>query len=246
MNGITRAARFVSSADMEEIDAVSWLGGQKMADTVLIIVNQPIVDQQRFRQAWDACDHRAVLDGAANTLYDVDRTLRPDFIIGDLDSITDTTRKFYEGVGVPVIEKPSQYATDFGKAMQESVERWPGTKQFLAFGALGGRVDHSMHSIMCLSRVQQELGVRLLLHSAQNMTFLIAEAARVLTPRDLVKKAVGIAPIMGSAHITTKGLMYDVTDWETSFTTQVSTSNYIVADWVTVETRGPVVFTVEI
>lgn len=217
-----------------------------MAETVLIIVNQPIIDMERFRKAWDACEHRAVLDGAANTLHEADPTLRPDFIIGDLDSITSQTREYYEGVGVAVIEKPSQYATDFGKAMQESVERWPETKQFLAYGALGGRLDHSMHSIMCLNRVQQELGVRLLLHSVENMTFLIAKAATVLTPRHLVKRAVGIAPIMGSAQITTKGLMWDVTDWETSFLTQVTTSNYIVAESVTVETSGPVVFTIEI
>ena len=231
---------------METIDPFGWIQGQASPRTVLIVVNQPISQPELFRAAWASCENRAVLDGAADMLRDFDDQLRPDFIIGDCDSITDATRDFYISCDVPVIVRPSQYMTDFGKAMVESKQRWPDTQQFLAFNGLGGRVDHSMHSILCLGRSQREHNVRLLLHSHQNMSFMVWESAVVKTPRNVAGPACGIAPVYGQAHITTHGLMYDVENWETSFQTRVSTSNYLEADEIKIETTAPVLVTVEI
>ena len=57
---------------------------------------------------------------------------------------------------------------------------------------------------------------------------------------------VGIIPISGPASITTSGFEWDVKDWKTEFGGQLSTSNHIRADVVTVETSVPVMFTAEL
>ena len=59
-------------------------------------------------------------------------------------------------------------------------------------------------------------------------------------------ESVGIVPIGRPAVITTKGLEWDVRNWETDFETHVSTSNHIRADTVEVESSERVLFTMEL
>ncbi|KAK1143916.1 thiamine pyrophosphokinase [Aspergillus melleus] len=61
-----------------------------------------------------------------------------------------------------------------------------------------------------------------------------------------LEENVGIIPLSGPARITTSGLQWDVTDWATEIGGQLSTSNHIRADVVEVESRVPVLFTVEL
>ncbi|KAL1954067.1 hypothetical protein VTO42DRAFT_1801 [Malbranchea cinnamomea] len=57
---------------------------------------------------------------------------------------------------------------------------------------------------------------------------------------------VGIIPVAGPAVITLTGFEWDVQDWKTEIGGQLSTSNHIRADVVTVETSIPVLFTIEL
>jgi thiamine pyrophosphokinase len=61
-----------------------------------------------------------------------------------------------------------------------------------------------------------------------------------------LSECVGIIPVAGPAAITTSGLEWDVADWTTVIGGQLSTSNHIRADEVTVSTTQPVLFTVEL
>jgi len=56
---------------------------------------------------------------------------------------------------------------------------------------------------------------------------------------------VGIFPIYGRAVISTKGLEWDVTGWETEMGGSVSSSNHVVEEWVEIESDREVLFTVE-
>ncbi|KAL4967635.1 thiamine diphosphokinase, partial [Aspergillus stella-maris] len=62
----------------------------------------------------------------------------------------------------------------------------------------------------------------------------------------LLEENVGIIPLSGPASITTTGFQWDVSNWETQIGGQISTSNHIRADVVTVESKVPVLFTVEL
>lgn len=71
--------------------------------------------------------------------------------------------------------------------------------------------------------------------------------SHIQTPRSVLGPAVGLIPLSGRTALTTSGLVYDIERWPTEFGGQVSTSNYLAADAVRVESSAqPIVFTVEI
>lgn len=65
---------------------------------------------------------------------------------------------------------------------------------------------------------------------------------------DLVKinKHVGIIPLKESSIISTLGLQWDVTNWETQFGGQISTSNYIINNVVSIQTSKDILITLEL
>jgi thiamine pyrophosphokinase len=91
----------------------------------LIILNQDLIGIN-LKQLWDHTELHVCADGGANRLYksfahERDRCRYiPQFITGDLDSITSETRQYYEARGSVVIQQLTQYATDFDKALQVS------------------------------------------------------------------------------------------------------------------------------
>ena len=62
----------------------------------------------------------------------------------------------------------------------------------------------------------------------------------------LLEENVGIIPLLGPARITTSGFQWDVVDWKTEIGGQLSTSNHIRSEVVTVESLMPVLFTLEL
>lgn len=237
---------------MTDLDLTLWLRGAKQPNSVLILLNQPINIPELFDRAWDACEHRVVADGAAKRLRELNNDKYiPDYIVGDLDSISEEDLKYYEDKNVKLLTRKSQYATDFMKAMTTSHEEWDNEGQFTprifyAFGGLGGRLDHTWSAFLCLNMAADN-GDRLILISEQNVTLLLSpgEEYTIETPREQYGEAVGYAPLMGTCKVSTKGLMWDVEDTEFSFTTHISTSNYLVADKVWIKSDSKAMFTIE-
>ena len=84
--------------------------------------------------------------------------------------------------------------------------------------------------------------------SEASVSVMLAAGTTVLrTPLDqgLITRNVGILPVYGKAVISTEGLEWDVEDWETEMGGQVSSSNHIVADQISITTDREVLFTVE-
>ncbi|PWN27926.1 thiamine pyrophosphokinase [Jaminaea rosea] len=156
----------------------------------LILLNQPIVQHQRrlFSRLWRNATLRVCADGGANRLRkafhshssssspsssSTDSVPLPHVIVGDLDSLTPSTRSFYSSRGVEISERPSQYATDLQKAIQY-VEDWeheewearrselqaqggqegkpegPTSLTLVIFGGLSGRLDQTVHTLHVL------------------------------------------------------------------------------------------------
>ncbi|KAL4927258.1 thiamine diphosphokinase [Aspergillus undulatus] len=146
----------------------------------------------------------------------------------------------------------------------------------LILGGLGGRVDQAFSQIHHLYMVNQtqehgsEKG-NLYLISEESITFILSEGnntihvPRTNRPPDpsqtkpqpsqqqekerneyLLEENIGIIPLSGPARITTSGFQWDVSNWETQIGGQISTSNHIRAETVSVQTNIPVLFTVEL
>lgn len=186
-------------------------------------------------------------------------------VIGDLDSLTPTTREHFTTRSKPtqIIHDSDQYATDFGKAVKHIRSSTSAPSQgpidIVAMGGLGGRVDQGLSQLHHLYLFQTDPSYaegRMFLVSGESLTFLLKAgrhrihvrdqdgAGKVL--RDVFDKYVGIVPIKEPSVISTKGLEWDVEDWKTEFGGMVSTSNHVLPETqvVEVETTKDVLFTI--
>lgn len=165
-------------------------------------------------------------------------------------------QEFYTSKPTPaeVIKDPDQYSTDFGKAITWIRGKHPQGRDIVAIGGIGGRVDQGisqLHQLYLYQRDPAYSSGRIYLLSGSSLTFLLKAGSHRIQVReegeaDVFGKHLGIIPLGGSSRITTKGLEWDVADWETQIGGQISTSNHIRPETkvVEVETSQDVLFTV--
>ena len=176
----------------------------------------------------------------------------PDVIHGDLDSLRDDVKAYYSQQEVEISEDPDQYSTDFGKSIKCALKTCPDLESILVLGTIAGRVDQGIGLLSEIYREQKTRShhpnLRFWLFSESSISFVLRGGTTTIsTPlgEGLTTKNIGILPIYGPARITTTGLEWDVEDWPTQMGGQVSSSNHIVKDKVTVSTDMDVLFTVE-
>jgi len=205
---------------------------------------------------------RIAADGGANRLHELSsfqgKFSNLQVIIGDLDSLKSSVRDFYSSQPSPaqVIHDTDQYSTDFGKAIRWIRAEHPEGMDIVALGGIGGRVDQGLSQLHHLYLFQQDATYasgRIFLLSGSSLTFLLKAGLHRIQVREdeegeeqVFGKHVGILPLKEPSRITTKGLEWDVTDWETQFGGQLSTSNHVKPDarWIEVETSKDVLFTI--
>ena len=180
-----------------------------------------------------------------------------------MDSLCPNVEEHYRNKGVEIVKDPDQYSTDLTKCLKHigdlSIEKnnesgSPHQKRVdvAILGSLGGRADQAFsqlhHLYTCSQNVPSMIG-DLYLITAESVMFLLEKGKnRIHTPvgPEHFTENVGIIPIGRPSVITIRGFEWDVTDWNTEFGGQMSTSNHIRADIVEVETEERVLFTLEI
>ncbi|KAK4541849.1 hypothetical protein LTR36_007381 [Oleoguttula mirabilis] len=258
MNGTLVELRPTQYLEPKEVGSDGAAG-----QAALIILNSPLTNIEYFTRLYYHASFRLCADGGANQLHDLIlrespglgwaealRRYQPDTIHGDLDSLDPNVRKQYEQLGVEISQDPDQYSTDFGKGIKKVIERLPDVRDILVLGSLGGRVDQGIGLLHELYReqVHRHPNIRFWLFSESSVTTLLRPGTIVLhTPvaEGLITRNIGILPLYGPAIINTEGLEWDVQDWPTEMGAQVSTSNHIVQDRITITTDKDVLFTVE-
>ena len=190
----------------------------------------------------------------------------PDAIVGDFDSLRIDVQSFYEKLGSEIVKDEDQYSTDFGKSLDHlrSVlssnsifESRPANLEIIVLGSISGRVDQGIGLLGELYREahRSQSNTRLWMVSESNVSWLLPPGNNILLGFDVTLSDdkmkifaphVRILPLYGPSVITTKGLEWDVTDWETKMGANVSTSNHIIGNEVSVRTSEWVLFTVEL
>jgi len=83
--------------------------------------------------------------------------------------------------------------------------------------------------------------------SEQSLSFVLEKGLnKIELSKETFAEYVGIIPIAGPAVISTKGLEWDVHDWQTEFGGQMSTSNHLRSEKIEIKTTTRVLFTVEL
>lgn len=88
------------------------------------------------------------VDGGGRHLFE--RSILPDVLIGDLDSVPRECLEWCRANRVPVIKYPAEKdQTDAELALDYARDN--GADKVLVYGALGGRIDHTLANIALLS-----------------------------------------------------------------------------------------------
>jgi Thiamine pyrophosphokinase len=164
--------------------------------------------------------------------------------------------EYYRNHGSQIIRDTDQESTDFMKCLKLASEEASRIAEapaqeldVVALGGLGGRIDQGLSQLHHLYVANRDTSLhikRIILLTPESIAFTLQKGInRIYTPLGggLTEK-VGILPIGRPAVISTRGLEWDVHDWETEFGSRISTSNHVKGEVVEVETTETVVFTI--
>ncbi|GAA5922463.1 thiamine diphosphokinase [Sporobolomyces koalae] len=244
--------------------------------TALVILNTPLPPQSLFRRMWKTARVRYCADGGANRLYDRfvkgkgkldsddawtdddanELNWLPDLVLGDLDSLRDDVREYYEQKGVEVRRDRDEFSTDLGKNVAELArfeQTQPAPLQLVIVGGLSGRLDQTIHTLHALVQlVEKEKRERVWAIGKESAACILPKGKHHLRiDLESFGKTCGILPLgSAEAYVTTSGLEWDLGPtsymYPTSFAEAVSTSNHLVQPDVTIETDVNIVWTMEI
>eukprot|EP00803_Ostreobium_quekettii_P006545 evm.model.scf_589.4 EVM.evm.TU.scf_589.4 scf_589:16679-18467(-) len=173
-----------------------------------------------------------------------------DVIRGDLDSLRDDVRQFYEAKGVQVDDlSADQDTTDFMKSVNymEAKLQDRGKQDdviIVVAGALGGRLDHTLSSLHTLHLFPH---LPLVLLGEGNLARLVpAGTSCIHVDRRVEGPQCALVPLNGSVVGTSKGLKWELEGTQLDFQGLISTSNQLKGEEVLVEVDGPVVWMTEL
>lgn len=172
----------------------------------LIVSNGSINDYSYYTKYFENADLILCVDGAASHMMSFD--IKPDILLGDFDSITNTDYEYFSDNGVEILRFPKEKdMSDTELAIQIALDR--GCTAFVLIGSLGTRADHSMSNIFLLKQLLDS-GASGIIVDEHNEITLIKDKINIAREENL---RVSLLPITGSIEgVTTKGLYYPLCD----------------------------------
>jgi thiamine pyrophosphokinase len=178
----------------------------------------------------------------------------PDLLKGDLDSVREDVRRYYETRGVLVVRDDDQNSTDLMKCIQslQEKEEADGTDtpyDVVLLGGFSGRLDQTIHTLSYLHKLRKS-GRRLFVVADENVGWVLDEGKHHISIDHLILgPTCGLLPVgIDSTVLTTKGLRWNLTSATSGFDGLISTSNHLVPDedTVFVETSRPIWWVAEL
>ena len=114
---------------------------------VLIVANGAWPKSFKVEEVFAEYERVLALDGAANRM--VDAGIVPTAIIGDLDSVDNTTLEHCKAKGTLVIHTPNQEQSDVAKGLHWAKKTYPN-EQIDLIGIELGRYDHNLAAYSAL------------------------------------------------------------------------------------------------
>ena len=158
-------------------------------------------------------------DGGVNSLDE--NNYQVDFIIGDLDSLTN--KQAWESRGTKIVEIKEQDSTDFEKCLY-SID----AEIYFCVGFIGGRTDHFL--AVCSSLVKYA-SKRIILVGSDDIVFHLPEFFEIDLP---VSTRLSLFPMQKIIGINSSGLRWPVSGIEFDPCHCVGTSNKTTAPTVTI------------
>ncbi|KAK1837556.1 thiamine pyrophosphokinase 1 [Colletotrichum chrysophilum] len=231
-------------------------------DYALVVLNQPVSNNRAFFELWNNASVRVAADGGANRLHELFSLERVqaaglDAIVGDLDSLEDTAKEFFQGHGkrIPVVHFTDQNTYDIDKVVSWLRSAYSQNFDIVLYGGIGGRVDHGLRQIHYLFFLQPEFDYstgKIFLASQDSLTFLMKPGRHVVSMRrdigGCLGDTIGLIPVASESIVSTKGLEKDVSEVKIGFHGSIMSSCRILQEQQELEvlTTEQILFTVSL
>ena len=189
----------------------------------LIIANGLIPTITIVRRLVSSADIIVCADGGANharTLH-----LTPNVILGDLDSLSPSTKKTFNHIPLLYIE--DQESTDLEKAIEFCIQRNISTVDII--GATGDRLDHTTGSLGCFKKYGRDIELRII-----DTVGRLQCINKSITFTANVGEKISLIPLDRCSGVTTKNLKYPLTNAVLELGVREGVSNEAVSSKVTV------------
>lgn len=158
----------------------------------ILFSNGELTDLRRLKKLLKHSDFLIGVDGGTNQILKLG--LKPNLIIGDLDSLTKIPKD------TKVLKLANQNKTDIQKAIEQATKM--GYEEVLLVGFLGRRLDHMISSLMIVAK--SKLNIKII-EGNQEMQVIKDKITLKGKPGDLVS----LIPLLGDCQkITTEGLKW--------------------------------------
>ncbi|MGV8058539.1 MAG: thiamine diphosphokinase [Smithellaceae bacterium] len=196
-----------------------------MSQKIIIISDGRLGDSSFFHKRLAAMDSSLTIccDGGIRHLEKL--KIHPDVIIGDMDSADTVSLQSYAACGVKILKYPTdkddtdtQLALKYAMGLKpESIEIW---------GALGGRIDHSLANLFLLNSGEKQ-GIRISLIDEYCETFIVEKEA---TFADAVGQTVSLFALSSRAEgVVLHGFQYSPDNETLEMSNPCGISNVIVS-----------------
>ncbi|MBC8043256.1 MAG: thiamine diphosphokinase [Rhizobacter sp.] len=170
------------------------------------------------------------LDGAANYLRSLNLT--PEFILGDMDSITPETKSHFTSQRVAFIHTPRQDATDLEKAILYCRENNAASIHIVS--ALGRRTDHTLGNLSFLKKYHTPASPLHCFTETEEIIFV--QDARAIIGGETGSRVA----VLGFMKCTVKstGLVYEMNGLPLELGASESLSNALASPHAAIEVAG--------
>lgn len=158
----------------------------------------------------------------------------PSAIIGDLDSISAKTLKYYTGK-TKIIKIKRQTDTDVEKCLKFLIQK--KIKDVILLGVTGNRLDHTFCNLGIVIKYFDKIKIRII---AEN-SLLTALTGRVVF-KTVPGETISLFGLHPKTKISTKGLKYSLTNENLPFGIRESTSNVALENEVTLNIKHGIIF----
>lgn len=171
-------------------------------------------------------------DGGANSAKKIGIT--PDYIIGDLDSVSTRTLKYFDGKS-NIIKYNRQNDTDVEKSLKFAIEK--KFNEVVLFGVTGDRLDHTICNLGIVIKFFNKIKISLV--SERSYLKPINTSSSI---QSRIGETISLYAFDKKTKITSTGLKYKLNNLALSFGVKESTSNVSTKNKIQLNVKGGIVF----
>ena len=173
-------------------------------------------------------------DGGANAARKIN--LLPDFIIGDLDSVTMDTLKYFTGKS-EIIGNKQQNDTDVEKCIKYAIKK--RLDNIVLTGVTGDRLDHTFCNLGIVLKFSRLAMLRIIAEDS-----LLAPYSGNVNMKTCSGETISLYGFNSKTRIISEGLYYPLKNISLPFGIKESTSNLAVGKEVKLKISGGVIFVI--